>query len=209
MSTSSNEIHKILIKMKIIFYCLMLSTLVSCNMSLEPDIISEKEKKLELEKAQFDNTIIANFEKYKELNAFLQTNLNAIITYRFSNHKVILVHGKSNGQDSVYLGDEECYAFYDSHPNEEFLDVPDNLKSKVSQLLSLIGKDNILLYEVCKNGKISITVKQVDKKNGLYILHSLIWNIETEKKFQDNETKDSTIDNNCIYRISLYENYGR
>ena len=49
-------------------------------MSLEPDIISEKEKKLELEKAQFDNTIIANFEKYKELNAFLQTNLNAIIT---------------------------------------------------------------------------------------------------------------------------------
>ena len=64
------------------------------------------------------------------------------------------------------------------------------------------------MQEFIKGKDIEIEVKTEDKGNGLYITHILIWNRNFKKDYAYNDNRDTFINADCIYRLTLTEEHG-
>lgn len=168
---------------------------------------TEQQKKDKIKSAYFDQNIIKNIGKYENLKIFLENNIDTIIKFRYSKNTATLVRGQVQ-PDSSYLADDNCYNFFQGNSRYDILNVPDNLKKELDSLFHSFNEKDIKSFSVCKDKKISIEVRSKGDENGLYISHNLLWNTDIEKDNTFDDSKDTLINRNCIYRIGLTEHHG-
>ena len=191
--------------MKTLLYSFSLFLLFSCD-SMVPTQATEEQKKLAINKASFDPMIVSGISRYDDLKNFLLRYGDTIISYRNKRNYIIEVHG--NGKMDTVLQKQDCYVFFQHNSHYDITNVPDFIKPKLDSIFRSIGENNINSFEVCKNKAVTIQIRSEDGENGLYISHSLMWNTPIERDYAYIENKDTSINENCIYRIGMTEHHG-
>ncbi|MCU0352946.1 MAG: hypothetical protein MUD08_04280 [Cytophagales bacterium] len=163
---------------------------------------TEEEKQEALQKAVFDSKITEKLLAYERLKTFLENNAAAIIAYRDSKNVVQVV-----GTDSTYLMSEDCYTFFQGNPSTDITNVPDSLKTQLTEIYNAIGKQNIESFTVCNDKRISIEAKQDKVQKRLHVVHALVWNTKQWTEVYE-RSKDTMLNGNCIYRLGLHEEVG-
>jgi len=172
-----------------------------------PTPATEQQKKDIMSGAYFDQNIIKNIDKYENFKAFLESNIDTIINFRYSKNTATLVRGQGQS-DSNYLANDNCYNFFQGNDRYDITNVPDNLKGELDSLFHSFNDKEIQSFGVCMDKKISIEVRSEGGENGLYISHNLLWNTNIERDYAYDDNKDTLINRNCIYRIGLTEHHG-
>lgn len=155
---------------------------------------SERATKAERQKtwqdAHFEEHIAVNTHAYDELVKFLEQNADTITSYRRT-------HGS--------LGIDNCYTFFQGNTSYDITNVPAFLKAKLDTIYTRLGDENIRQFTICKDKKIMVEVRTDEKEKGLYISHRLLWNTKMETQGGFSNTKDTLLDDNCIYRLEIQQ----
>ena len=173
--------------------------LISCDFSTDN---KQQENDL-LKKATFDKNIIENIAKYQNLEIFLKKNIDTLIKFRY-NKNIASINKDGEIESSIKI-DDDCYFFFqDGGGYNDISNVPDYLTRELDSLFHSFKTTEIQGYEVCKNNKIKIVLKNEERdKNGYFISHELLWNTKVGKDYEFENYKDTLIDKDCIYRIGL------
>lgn len=177
---------------------LMLIVFNSCS---SPKVTQEEMNET-MNKAHFDKQVFQEMKKYENLKTFLEKNIDTIIDFRY--HKNIVRHVRGEAKpDSVYLGNDDCYSFFQGNDQYDITNVPDYLKRELDSLFNTFSKKENLSFRVCKDKMITIEFKQERFENNLALLHTLIWN-NSDLTIRTYE-KDTLLSNKFIYKIRLTE----
>jgi hypothetical protein len=174
---------------------------------------TDEEKKNAFESAQFEPSILANFDKYKELQTFLALNADAIVDYNDSIHIARELKFDTISRTALSKGD--CYGFSINWNqnlasiNESNNNFPLFIRAKLDSIIDYgVGRKNLTSFCVCKLKAVTIYVKTDRRETGLFVSHELLWNRAMERYSGYLNNKDSLINGNCVYRIGLTEHHG-
>jgi hypothetical protein len=119
---------------------------------------------------------------------------------------VVINVGAGGKNNDTVLERQNCYTFFQGNPQFDITNAPGFLKPKLDSIYKAIGEQNIRQFEICLDKRVIIDAKFENKEHGLYVKHELIWNPGDLEKYPD--CKDTIINSDYIYHISLEENHG-
>jgi hypothetical protein len=186
--------------MKYFLLTIGIFSLLSCS---EIEKATEEQLERAIATHPYDSTYIDDVSRYYQIKNFIESNIDTLMKYRDSKHKVISI-GKNTVDTLIVPQDCHCFAKNTSH---DLKSAPPLLQNSLKWQWEQIGMMNRISF--CKDGEISIVVNSELIQDGVYAIHKLIWH-ETINPNHRRYTKEKSIkiNENWTYRIGLIENYG-
>lgn len=185
------------------FICLIFVFIWSCSTDKKP---TEQDLESTLDNSVFNEGFIKNIEKYKVLKHFIEQHIETLLTFRDSTSYVTV----NNPDKPVYreLRPENCYFFNKSDGKFDSAYIPKFLYFKFDSLLNIIESKNLVGFEVCHDKSIKFLVKVEGKEGWIFTEHSLVANTKLKIPKNHEKYKDSMLNNEFVYRINVYEDFG-
>ncbi|WPP49648.1 hypothetical protein [Catalinimonas niigatensis] len=183
-----------------IFLVLMYSCILDTRYATEQELNDA------INNSDFDDKISRELDSYETLKDLLTAHLDTLLDYRNSNNIVIQMGANSQVVDTV-LEYEACHSFFNGNSDYDINSVPKFLQKPINRAWSQIGDRTS--FTICKNKEIRIVAKTDALGNGLYISHELMWNQANDKNWRRYLLqKDTSLTEDCIYRLGLTEHHG-
>lgn len=184
----------------------LISSLITFCFSCTPEMDKQALKE-ELDKAVFDQSIVADSAKYLQLSEEITRNLDTILKFR--DERTFVEETDKNGKSYKKHSLNYSYDFYynwDISGNNklmqdvDFKNMPEHLINKMETVIFDLGKKKINGFTINRDGQIIFYLKE--SKNGDFTtIHHLYWDTKSKPLKNDFYSKEKVLTSNLTYRI--------
>lgn len=174
---------------------------LSCTPEMDRQALKE-----ELDKAEFDKSIIADSTKYLQLSKEIAKNLDTI--FKFRDERAFVDVTDQNGKSYRKHSSNYSYDFFynwDTSGNKfiqdvDFKNIPDHLINKLEAAIINLGKEKISGFTINRDSQILFYLKE--SQNGDFrTIHHLNWDTKSSQLKNDFYSKEKALTPNLTYRI--------